>query len=127
MKRLALFVGLLITTIGILGVVAPTAPLQLARSLLTPAALYVIAALRVFLGVLFVWVAPSSRVPRLLRALGVLIIIAGLATPFFGVERSLLVINWLSSQGGIFMRIVMGIATLLGLFIVYAVAPHRRA
>ena len=55
--------------------------------MLTPAGLYAIAVLRVAIGLLFVLAAPSSRAPRTLRVLGLIVIVAGLATPWFGVAR----------------------------------------
>ena len=127
MKYLAMIIGLLITGIGILSMAAPSVPLQFAQSLLTPNALYVIGAVRVCFGLLLVWVARGSRAPKVLRVLGVLVVVAGVITPFFGVERSRAVLDWWSSQGAMFMRVVMGIAVAFGVFVIYAVAPHRRA
>ena len=126
MRPLVMVVGILIASIGIFGIAAPSVLLQYGQSLLTPTALYVIAAIRVLLGLLFLSVAHNSRAPKLLRVLGVLFIIAGLGTPFFGVERSRAVIDWCSSQGSIFIRVVMGAAVAFGLFVAYAVTPHRR-
>jgi len=122
-----MIIGLLIAAMGILGIAAPSVPLQVAQSLLTPSALYIVAAVRVCFGLLLVWVAPGSRAPIALRVLGVLIVIAGVITPFFGVERSRAVVDWWSSQGAAFMRVGMGFAVVFGLAIVYAVAPRRRA
>ena len=127
MKLLVMIIGLLIAAMGILGIVAPSVPLQFARSLLTPSALYIVAAVRVCFGLLLVWVAHGSRAPIALRVLGVLIVIAGAITPFFGVERARAILDWWSSQGAAFMRVGMGFAVVFGLFVVYAVAPRRRA
>ena len=80
--------GLIVAAIGVLGVAAPTVLLGLGQSLQTANALYVVAAMRVTFGAILLWVAPVSRTPRILRVLGVSIIIAGVLTPFFGVERS---------------------------------------
>jgi len=46
------------------------------------------AALRIALGLVFVLAAPASRAPRTLRVLGVIVIIAGLTTPSFGVAHA---------------------------------------
>ena len=127
MKLLVMIIGLLIAAIGILGIAAPSVCLQVARSLLTPSALYIVAAVRVCLGLLLVWVAPGSRAPISLRVLGVLIVIAGVITAFLGVERWRAVLDWWASQGAAFVRVGMGVAVVLGLIIVYAVAPRRRA
>jgi hypothetical protein len=126
MRSLVMAIGLLITAVGILGIAAPSVPLQVAQSLLTLEALYVVAAIRVGVGLLFVWVAPGSRAPVALRILGVLIVIAGAVTPFIGLERWSAILAWWSTQGSTFMRVSMGMAVVLGLFIAYAVAPGRR-
>ena len=127
MKLLAMAIGFIIGAIGVVGVGAPSLLLEFGRSLLTPTALYIVAALRIGIGVVLVRVAPISRMPKVLRVLGILIIIAGVLTPFFGVERSRAVLDWWSSQGPSFMRLLASVAVAFGLFIVYVVTPRRTA
>ncbi len=119
-------IGLIMGAIGLIGIVVPSLILEFGQSLLTPAALYIVAALRIGIGVVLVRVAPVSRMPKVLVVLGILIIIAGLLTPFFGVERSRAILDWWSSQGASFMRVCAGVPVALGLFIVYAVISPRR-
>jgi hypothetical protein len=88
MKLLAGAIALIIAATGVVGVISPSLVLELARSLLTPGALYVVAAVRITFGVVLVYVASASRLPRTIRILGTVIIVAGVLTPFFGVERS---------------------------------------
>ncbi len=126
MKVLAIAIGLVIGAIGLVGVVAPSIILEFGRSLLTPAALYAVAALRIGIGVVLVRVAPDSRLPTVLRILGILIIIAGVLTPFFGVERSRAILDWWSNQGPLVTRLCLSVAIAFGLFIVYAVTSPRR-
>ena len=126
MKPLVMIIGILIAGVGIFGIAATSVLLPFAQSMLTPNALYIIAAIRVCLGLLFLLVASGSRTPKLLRVLGVLIVVAGLVTPFFGVERSQAVFEWWSSQGSSFMRVAMGLVVAFGLFVTYAVTPLRR-
>ena len=126
MKVLAIAIGLIVGAIGVVGVVAPSLLLEYGRSLLTPTALYVVAALRIGIGTVLVRVAPVSRTPTVLRILGTFIIIAGVLTPFFGVEHSRAILDWWSNQGPSFMRLSLGLAIAFGLFIVYAVTSSRR-
>jgi hypothetical protein len=65
--------------------------------------------------------------PRTLRAIGVVITIAGLITPLFGVERSAAIFNWFSAQGPSLVRVVAVFALALGGFILYAATPRRGA
>ena len=127
MKHFTMAIGLAFAAIGLIGVAAPSLVLEFGQSLLTPTALYVVAALRICVGIVLVRVAPASRHPKILRVVGILIIIAGVLTPFFGVDRSRAVFDWLSSQRPLLVRLGAGVAAAFGLFIVCAVTLPRRA
>jgi hypothetical protein len=127
MKLLVMALGVLITAIGLVGVAAPSALLEIGRSLQTTGALYAVAVVRVAIGALLLSVASASRMPRTLRAVGTIIIVAGLVTPVIEVERAQAMLNWWSNQGQLLMRASAGIAVALGLFIVYVVTTRRRA
>jgi len=51
----------------------------------------------VAIGLFFVLAAPASRAPLTIRVLGLIVIIAGLSTPWFGVARSQAVLDWMAS------------------------------
>ena len=127
MVLLARLVGLFIVAIGVCGLAAPHALLSAVQFVLTPGGLYLVAALRVVFGVVLVLAAPSSRAPRVLRLLGFIVIVAGLTTPFFGVDRARAVLDWWSAQGPAFVRLWAGLAVALGVFVVYAVARRGAA
>ena len=126
MMLLAMALGLIVAALGVLGVAAPSVLLEFGRSLQTTNALYIVAAVRVMFGAILLWVAPASRIPKILRVLGVFIIIAGVFTPFFGVERARAMFDWWSTQGCFFTRAWAIVAVLFGLFISYAVTSPRR-
>jgi uncharacterized membrane protein len=126
-KILATALGLLIVAIGVLGVATPSVLLEFGRSLQTTNALYIVAGVRVIFGAVLLWVAPPSRTPKILRVLGVLIIVAGMFTPFFGVERSRAMFDWWSTQGPLFTRVWAIVAVVFGLFIVYVITSPRRS
>ena len=126
LKLLTIALGLVIAGIGVLGVAAPSVLLEFGRSLQTNTALYVVAAVRVMFGAVLFFVAPGSRAPRVLRVLGSLIIIAGLFTPFFGIERSRAMFDWWSTQDSMFTRAWAILAVVFGLFTIYAVTSPRR-
>ena len=126
-KLLATVMGALIAAIGVVGIAVPSILLEFGRSLQTPSALYVVAAIRVIFGAVLVWVAAASRMPRTLRVIGVVIIVAGLLVPWFGVERTQAMLGWFSSQGSLVMRAWASMAVIFGLFIIYVVNSPRRA
>ena len=128
MRLLALVIGALVILVGAVGVAAPDVLLFVGRSVITPGGLYAIAALRIAIGLVFALAAPASRAPRTLRVLGVLVIIAGLVTPWFGVARSLAVLDWWASVGPSLRRLDAGVGMALGGFLVYVFrTPTRRA
>ena len=127
MKVLAMALGFAIAAIGIVGVADPSLLLEFGRSLQTPAALHVVSAVRIIFGVVLLWIASASRMPRTLRVVGILLIVAGLLGPFFGVERSRAMLDWWVAQGPLFTRAWASVAVIFGLFIVYVVTTPRRS
>ena len=121
---LAMALGFVVAAIGVLGVATPSTLLEFGRSMQSAGALYVVAAVRVGFGTILLWAAPDSRAPRTLFILGTLIVIAGLLTPFFGVEGSRGVFDWWSTKGSFFTRAWPMVAVGFGLFIAYAALPH---
>ena len=128
MQLLGLAIGALVILGSSISFAAPDLRLSLERSVITPVGLYVIAALRLGIGLVFVLAAPASRAPRTVRVLGLIVIIAGLITPWFGVARARAVLSWFASAGPVWMRIDAGVGLALGAFLVYVFrTPARRA
>ncbi len=123
MSVIVIVVGLFITAIGLLGLVSPERLIHFAKSLQTPAGLYSAAGLRVLLGVALWFAAPASRAPDALRILGVFVFVAGIVTPFFGLERSRKLLEWWWSRGTPFIRVWSCFASAFGLLLIYLVCP----
>jgi hypothetical protein len=119
MRWLGLVIGALVILVSAISFAAPDLRLSLERSVMTPTGLYAIAALRIAIGLVFVFAAPASRAPRPLRVLGLIVIIAGLSTPWFGVARAVAVVNWLASAGPLLTRLDAIVGMALGGFLVY--------
>jgi hypothetical protein len=126
MRSLALLVAFFIMVVGMVGVVTPESLMTVGRYVVTPVGLYAIAALRVGIGLVLMLVAPISRVPRTLRAFGAIVLVVGLTTPLFGVERTRAIFDWEATQGTALIRVGAGLAVAIGAFIAYAVAAGRR-
>ena len=125
MRYPAIAIGFVIAILGTTVVVAPALPLAIAESLLNPVGLYVVAGGRVVIGIVILLAAGISRAPITLRILGIFIIIAGFATPIFGVERSRALFEWWVGQGEGLMRAAAGIVMLIGASLIYALLPRR--
>jgi hypothetical protein len=119
MRILGQVIGVLVILGCAIALAAPRAILAFERSAITPGALLVIAALRIVLGLFFVFAARVSRAPRIVRGLGVLVILAGLATPWFGVARTQTLIDWWLAGGLWTLRLAALVAMALGGLLVY--------
>ena len=127
MKWLALFIAGVMMIAGLVGILAPDRLLALRQYVVTPVGLWAIAALRIAIGLVLIQVARISRAPGILRALGVVVIVAGFATPLFGVERSRAILDWAATQGRAVMLVEGCVALVLGGFLAFAVATGGRA
>jgi hypothetical protein len=123
----AMIIGLAIAGLGAIDLVAPSLLVDFGNSLLTDTGLYIAAAVRVVFGLLLLFAARHSRMPRALRAIASVMIIAGLITPLLGVERSSSMFHWLTTQGSALIRVVGLFAIALGAFVLYAATPRRRS
>ena len=127
MRLLGLVIGALVIIGSAISFAVPDLRLSLERSVTTPAGFYAIAALRIGIGLVFVLAAPASRAPRTVRVLGLIVIIAGVTTPWFGVARARAVLDWFASAGPLLMRLDAGVGMAMGGFLVYVFrAPTRR-
>ena len=120
MRLLGLVIGALVIIASAISFAAPDLRLSLERSLISPDGLYAIAAVRIAIGLVFVLAAPTSRAPRALGGLGLVVLIAGLATPWFGVDRAQAVLGWFTSAGPLLMRLDAVVGMAMGGFLVYA-------
>ena len=127
MNLLATVFGLLLVGFGLVGLAAPVDWVTLVTRVVTTTGLYVMAGIRVCLGLVLMRAAATSRMPRALRVLGIVVVIAGIATPPFGVERSLAVAHWWASQEPGAMRIGPAFVVALGGFMAFASRRVRHA
>ena len=126
MRWVAVAFGVAIALIGIVGMMDPALLLYATSFTITSPGLYIVAAIRIAFGLVLIGAATASRMPRTLRILGAFIILAGIVTPFFGVERIRNIVEWWSAQSIGFKRTWVSLAIIFGLFIIYAVTPRRR-
>jgi uncharacterized membrane protein HdeD (DUF308 family) len=123
MTSVALIICLLAAAFGALGIASPSQLLALVRRFQTPIGLYFAAGIRVLFGLALLFAAPTSRAPALIYILGIFVIVIGLITPFFGLERFRRLLDWWSAQGPAFVRGWAVVALLFGLSLAYALVP----
>ena len=127
MKRLVIAVGALLVAAGLALILFPAVVAWLARHPVTHLQLYTSAVIRIAIGVLFLSVARTARMPLVLQVLGAISIVAGAATVFIGVDRAQAIADWISHQAVTVVRCFGLLPLVLGAAVVYASGPVRRA
>ena len=123
MKTLAFVIGLLIAAFGTVGILAPAGLIWVTHHAVSPAQLYFIAVVRVAFGVLLISVASGSRASKTLRVVALIPLVAGISTPFVGVDRAPAILEWWTKQGSAVIRLTALAVLALGGFVAYACAP----
>jgi hypothetical protein len=128
MRWFGLAMGALLILVGAITVAVPGLRLAMERSIMTPAGLYVVAAVRIAIGLGFLLAARAAQTPRMIRVFGLIVILAGLLTPWFGVTRAHDLMNWLENTRPLLMRVDAVVAMAIGAFLVYVFRlPAQRA
>jgi hypothetical protein len=79
MRIAILLIAVLIITLAVFGLISPDTVMAPRREYVVNAyGMYVVAAVRLTLGVLLIRFAPASRVPKILRAFGILVCLQAL-------------------------------------------------
>jgi hypothetical protein len=128
MKIAAWLVVIFTIVVGIVGIVSPDSVTMVRRlSFATPGRLYAAGALRVVMGLVIILAAPTSRAPKILRALGGLMCMQGLAaTLVFGPHRARAIMEWETMQGTAVLRVGAAVALAAGIFMVFALSATAK-
>ena len=126
MKLLAFAIAIIAMGFSLTGLVRPEALARMVRYAFTPSGLYVVAVVRLAIGLIFFLGARGSRAPRALRVIGVMICVVSVALAFFTVEYGDALREWWAIHGAGFVPWGSGFAFCLGAFVAYATAPRRR-
>src|SRR5256885_17049730 len=105
MKAIAFFIAALLVLFGLTGVLWPEGLMQLATYSFSRTGLYVVAAARVVLGGLLFFAASATRTPKTVRVIGLVILIAGIATAVISPDCAALMKTWLVVRGPDTLRI----------------------
>jgi hypothetical protein len=106
MRIAALLVAVFTIAVGIVGVVSPDSVTMVRRQYFaTPVGFYAAGALRVAMGLVVILVAPTSRAPKTLRALGAVMCMQALAATLLGPDRARAVLEWETMLGTALLRV----------------------
>ena len=127
MRLAGLLIALFVVVVGVVGILTPETLIGVGRNILTPRGMYAIAALRIGLGLVLTLAARGSRAPKTLRAIGLVVVIAGIATPIIGADRSRALLEWEVAQGTVPIRIGAAVALPLAGWLAFVLSPRRHA
>ena len=119
MNSWVVLIGALVVGIGAFGVAQPERLMAGLARMLSPGALWGVAALRVAIGIVFVLAAPGTRWPLFIEGFGWFAIAAGVITPLFGSKLEP-VLHWWQSRPPVVIRAWCTFALLLGGAIAFA-------
>ena len=124
----ALLVALFTIVVGVVGLISPEGGTSIRRLYFaTPVGQHVACAIRVVMGLVVILCAPASRTPKILRVLGAMMCIQGIAGTLMGPYHARAVLEWETAQGAAVLRIGAAVALACGVFIAFAVLSHRRS
>jgi hypothetical protein len=115
--------GVFIAVLGVVGFLSPPRLLALVARAVSQLGLYLIAGIRLLLGVTLLIIAPSSNAPAYLQILGVVAIFSGIVTPFFGVRRFERMVDWWRKLPTWSLRLWSVFVFVFGLSLIWAVIP----
>jgi hypothetical protein len=124
MRSLALVVAGVVVVLGVAGAVIPDTVIAIGRHLVSPSGLYAAAAFRVGAGLALILAGRESRAPGILRAIGAVVLVGGMVTPFFGVEAARARLDWEAAHLA-FFRVEGAVFVCLGGLIVSLLRPGR--
>jgi hypothetical protein len=130
LKTLALIIAVLIAAVGAIGLIAPSNIVWVAQHSLSAGALYFIAAVRLAFGILLMSVAATSRMPKFLQIVGIVVLLSGIATvmmAMFAVDTAAAMVDWWIAQGNTVDRLTGIPLIAIGSLIAHACAPQKRS
>ena len=130
LKNLAFVAALLILAFGVGGVLEPSGLVWIAEHSMTSGVFFSVAAVRVAFGFVLISAASSSRAPKAIRIVGIVVMIAGITTAVMalvGMGPAREIVEWWIQQGSVIVRLSAALILALGAFVAYACAPVRHA
>jgi len=113
-------IGAAAVMVGFVGVLSPHIILRGVEGLRPSRRLYALSIARLAIGLVLLFGAASTAFPDLIRLLGIVVILRGLAIPVLGPERVRSLIDWLHGRPPLVLRVLFVSATAFGGLLVWA-------
>jgi hypothetical protein len=126
MKFVVLLIAALMTLLGLIGICWPEGLVEPAKYSFTANGIYVAAAVRILVGALLFFGATTTRTPKSVRVIGLVLVLAGVATAFLSGERGEHLKDWWLGRGPDALRIAACLPLAVGVFIALSALSNRK-
>jgi hypothetical protein len=125
MNFLVALVGWVLVATGLLGIAQPHLMLSWVRGWPRNVQFYVTVGTRVLLGLLFIFAAPKCRLPRFIRTIGIIALLAGAVYFFLGPGRVDSLIQWMFGQRSMLIQLLYAVTILFGVALIHSGSRRR--
>jgi hypothetical protein len=113
-------IGWIIVAIGLLGIARPYLMPEAVLGWPPDLLLYVTVGTRIVLGLLLFFAAPSCRLPRFTRVIGVIAVLSGIVSALIGANRLESIVQWMAAKPSGVIRLLYAFDIVLGAFLAYS-------
>jgi hypothetical protein len=126
MNIIVAVIGWIIVAEGLLGIARPHLMLTAVSSWSPDLLLYVAVGARIVFGLLLFFAAPSCRLPRFTRVIGVIGFLSGIMKAFVGASRLESIVQWISAKPSGVIQLIYVLTVILGAFLVFSGSSKKR-
>ena len=120
MTLLVALIGACFLLISLAMLVSPGRARRSVENMVTPRLIPVLSVVRIGLGIVLVLAAPATRLPVFVWAIGLLLILRGVALPILGFDRVKKLVDWWMEKPDRDFRMIALLGILLGALLVSA-------
>ena len=126
MNLIVALIGWIIVAIGLFGIAWPHLMPEAVLGWPPDLLLYMAVGTRIVLGLLLFFAAPSCRLPRFTRVIGVIAVLSGIVSALIGANRLESIVQWMSAKPTAVIRLMYTLDIILGAFLVYSGSQKRK-
>lgn len=120
MLTIVKIIGVLLIALGIIFFLKPLFMRKWINFLRRDYKIYIIGFLRIVFGILFLFAVSGSRLPGVILALGILMLLSGVFILILGPKKGRKILDWYEKKSDNFCRILAVLVFAIGLLIMYS-------
>ena len=120
MENFVKLAGIIFISIGVWLLIDTKMHRKIISFFITGSRVYIAAAARIALGLLFILAAGDCTRPKVISIIGIIALVAGIAVFALGLEKSHAMLQWLQARSDVFYKISCIFLFALGVLTIYA-------